>query len=60
MTGCERAARPLALSAVGDERSFLDGQGRFSSLAFFIAVLAKDFVSDDAGVGRSAPLHPLG
>ena len=39
---------------------FLDGQGRFCSLAFFIAVLAKDFVSDDAGVGRSAPLHPLG
>ena len=58
--GCERAARPLALSAVGDERRFLDGQGRFCSLAFFIAVLAKDFVSDDAGVGRSAPLHPLG
>ena len=58
--GCERAARPLALSAVGDERRFLDGQGRFCSLAFFIAVLAKDFVSDDAGVGRAAPLHPLG
>ena len=33
--GCERAARPLALSAVGDERRFLDGQGRFCSLAFF-------------------------
>ena len=24
------------------------------------AILLKDFVSDDAGVGRSAPLHPLG
>ena len=60
MTGCERAARPLALPSVGDERSFLDGQGVFCSFAFFIAVLAKDFVCDDAGVGRSAPLHPLG
>ena len=24
------------------------------------AILLRDFVSDDAGVGRSAPLHPLG
>ena len=59
--GCERAARPLALSSVGDERSFFwMGKGGFVLLLFFIAVLAKDFVSDDVGVGRSAPLHPLG
>ena len=61
MTEFERAARPLALSSVGDERSFFwMGKGGFVLLLFFIAVLAKDFVSDDAGVGRAAPLHPLG
>ena len=44
----------------GTNGDFWMGKGGFLLLLFFIAVLAKDFVSDDAGVGRSAPLHPLG
>ena len=46
----------------GGGRTEIFGWARevFFSCFFFIAVLAKDFVSDDAGVGRAAPLHPLG
>ena len=44
----------------GTNGDFWMGKGGFVLLLFFIAVLAKDFVCDDAGVGRAAPLHPLG
>ena len=56
----EGCAPSRALRGGGRTEIFCMGKGCFVLLLFFIAVLAKDFVCDDAGVGRSAPLHPLG
>ena len=51
VTEFERAARPLALSSVGDERRFLDGQGRFCSLAFFYCCSGEGFCFRRRGGG---------
>ena len=59
VTGCERAARPLALSAVRDERRFLDGQGRFCSLAIFYCCSGEGFCFRRRGGGaRCSPTSP--
>ena len=51
-TGCERVATLSRSPGVGVTRNLVSGDVG--------DVLLKDFVSDGAGVGRSAPLHPLG
>ena len=50
-TGCERVATLSRSPGVGVTRNLVSGDAG--------NVLLREFVSDDTGVGRSAPLHPL-
>ena len=52
VTGCERVATLSRSPGVGVTRNLVSGDAG--------NVLLREFVSDDTGVGRSAPLHPLG
>ena len=51
-TGCERVATLSRSPGVGVTRNLVSGDAG--------NVLLREFVSDGTGVGRSAPLHPLG
>ena len=60
VTGCERVATLSRSPGDGLEGSLVSDGARDLLFDGTGAILLMAFASGDAGVGRSAPLHPLG